>query len=148
MPDSIASSPADGCIFCRIVQGQVPAVRVHEDALTVAFMDAGQVNPGHVLVATRRHAASLFDITPQEAAAVMTAAQRIAAAARAAFDAPGLTLLQANGKEGGQTVFHFHLHVVPRHAGDGIGLVWPAKAPGLEVLQSYANVLLPHLAPP
>jgi len=139
---------AGECIFCRIVQGEVPAVRVHEDALTVAFMDAGQVNPGHVLVATRRHAATLFDITPEEAAAVMTTAHRIAGAVRAAFHPAGLTLLQANGQEGGQTVFHFHLHVVPRHAADGIGLTWPAKSPGLAVLQSYADVLLPHLAPP
>ena len=148
MPEFTDPSPASGCIFCRIVQGQLPAARVHEDALTVAFMDAGQVNPGHVLVATRRHAASLFDITPEEAAAVMKTAQRIAASIRETLAPPGLTLLQANGKEGWQTVFHFHLHVLPRHADDGVGLVWPRKEPGLAVLQSHASLIAQHLPPP
>ena len=146
MPEFVDPSPASDCIFCRIVQGKLPAARVHEDALTIAFMDVGQVNPGHVLVATRRHAASLFDITPEEAAAVMTSAQRIAAALREAFAPSGLNLLQANGKDAGQTVFHFHLHVLPRHADDGVGFVWPRKEPGMEVLQSRAALVAQHLA--
>ena len=104
-------------------------------------MDLGQVNPGHVLVATKRHAATLFDITPEEAAAVMQTAQKVAQAVQAVFDPPGLTLLQANGKEGDQTVFHFHMHVVPRHGNDGIALSWPRKEPGAEVLNGYAERL-------
>ncbi|MDX9970085.1 MAG: HIT domain-containing protein, partial [Hydrogenophaga sp.] len=91
MPKFIDTSPPDQCIFCRLVAGAIPAARVYEDALTLAFMDIGQVNPGHVLVATRRHAANLFEITPQEAAAVMQTARRVALAVRAAFDPPGLT---------------------------------------------------------
>ncbi len=138
MPMFIDTSPPGHCIFCRLVAGDIPAARVYEDELTVAFMDIGQVNPGHVLVATKRHAATLLDITPEEAAAVMQTAQRVAQAVRATFDPPGLTLLQANGREGDQTVFHFHLHVVPRHADDGIALTWPRKEPPAEVLQGYA----------
>ena len=138
MPMFIDTSPPGQCIFCRLVAGDIPAARVYEDELTVAFMDIGQVNPGHVLVATKRHAATLLDITPEEAAAVMQTAQRVAQAVRATFDPPGLTLLQANGREGDQTVFHFHLHVVPRHADDGIALTWPRKEPPAEVLQGYA----------
>jgi len=148
MPEFTDTTPAADCIFCKIVAGQIPCARVHEDDLTLAFMDVGPVNPGHVLVATRRHAASLFDLTPEEAAAVMTTAQRVAASVREGFDAPGLTLLQANGKEGWQTVFHFHLHVVPRHADDGIGLVWPRKEPGMDALRSHAQRIVQHLAPP
>jgi histidine triad (HIT) family protein len=142
----VDTSPPGQCIFCRLVAGQIPAAKVHEDALTVAFMDIGQVNPGHVLVATRRHGATLLDITPEEAAAVMQTAQRIARAVQAVFDPPGLTLLQANGREGDQTVFHFHMHVVPRHAGDGIALSWPRKEPPAEVLQGYAERLRAALA--
>jgi histidine triad (HIT) family protein len=142
----IDPSPPGQCIFCRLVAGQIPAATVYEDALTVAFMDVGQVNPGHVLVATRRHAATLLDITPEEAAAVMHTAQRVARAVRAVFDPPGLTLLQANGREGDQTVFHFHLHVVPRHGNDGVALSWPRKEPGAEVLQGYAARLREALA--
>ena len=106
-----------------------------------------------MLVATKRHAATLFDITPEEAAAVMQTAQWVARAVAVAFDPPGLTLLQANGREGDQTVFHFHLHVVPRHEDDGIALSWPRKDPAPAVLQGYAQQLsealktLPALAP-
>ncbi|MDM0090950.1 MULTISPECIES: HIT family protein [unclassified Variovorax] len=146
MPMFVDTSPPGHCIFCRLVAGEIPAARVYEDALTVAFMDIGQVNPGHVLVATKRHAANLFELTPAEAAAVMQTAQKVAGAVRDAFDPPGLTLLQANGPEGGQTVFHFHLHVVPRHADDGVGLGWPRKEPGPQVLQGYAQRLRDALA--
>ena len=142
MPMFVDTSPPGQCIFCRLVSGEIPAAQVYEDALTIAFMDIGQVNPGHVLVATRRHAATLLDITPEEAAAVMQTAQRVAHAVQATFDPPGLTLLQANGREGDQTVFHFHMHVVPRHADDGIALSWPRKEPGAEVLQGYAARLV------
>ena len=142
MPLFVDNSPPGQCIFCRLVAGEIPAARVYEDALTIAFMDIGQVNPGHVLVATRRHAATLLDITPEEAAAVMQTAQRVARAVQATFDPPGLTLLQANGREGDQTVFHFHMHVVPRHADDGIALSWPRKEPAAEVLQAYAARLV------
>ena len=148
MPLFVDTSPPGQCIFCRLVSGEIPAVRVYEDALTIAFMDIGQVNPGHVLVATKRHAATLLDITPQEAAAVMQTAQRVARAVQAAFDPPGLTLLQANGREGDQTVFHFHLHVVPRHGNDGIALSWPRKEPGAEVLRGYAQRLIDAMPAP
>lgn len=141
MPLSVDSSHAAQCIFCRIVAGEIPAAKVHEDALTLAFMDIGQVNPGHVLVATRRHATTLLDVTPEEVAAVARTAQRVAQAIAAAFDPPGLTLLQANGREGDQTVFHFHLHVLPRHAEDGIALSWPRKNPAADVLHGYAQRL-------
>ncbi len=147
MPMFVDTSPPGQCIFCRLVAGEIPAATVYADALTVAFMDIGQVNPGHVLVATRRHAATLFDITAEEAAAVMHTAQRVARAVQAAFDPPGLTLLQANGHEGDQTVFHFHLHVVPRHGQDGIALSWPRKEPGTEVLRGYAERLRNALPP-
>lgn len=141
MPDFIDTTPPGNCIFCRLIAGEISASRVHEDAETLAFMDLGQVNPGHVLVAVKRHAATLLDLTPDEAAAAMRTAQRIAQAIRDTFNPPGITLLQANGKEGDQTVFHFHLHVVPRHADDGIALSWPRKDPPRELLEEYAALL-------
>ena len=114
---------------------------MHEDALTLAFMDLGQVNPGHVLVASKRHAATLFDLTPEEAGAVMQTARRVALAARAAFAPEALNLFQANGAVAGQTVGHFHIHVLPRHAGDGVDLAWPRKDPGPAALNDYAQQL-------
>lgn len=141
MPEFIDPSPPGECIFCKLVQGQIPSVKVHEDDLTLAFMDLGQVNPGHVLVATKRHAANLLEITPDEAAAVFRVTQRLACAAQQAFAPDGLTVLQANGAVAGQTVGHFHLHLLPRHAGDGVDLSWPRKEPGPEALQRHAEPL-------
>lgn len=116
-------------------------MRVFEDELTLAFMDIGQLNPGHVLVAVKRHAATLLEITADEAAAAMRTAQRVAQAAQSAFDPPGISLYQMNGSAGEQTVFHFHLHVLPRHADDGVGLIWPRKDPPRELLEQYAQRL-------
>lgn len=138
MPGFVDPSPPGSCIFCRLVAGEIPSSRVYEDEHTLAFMDLGQVNPGHVLVAVRRHAATVLDITPDEAAAVMRTARRVAIAVKSAFDPPGMTLLQANGKEGDQTVFHFHMHVLPRHADDGVALAWPRKDPPRERIEDYA----------
>lgn len=138
MPMFVDTSPSGQCLFCRLIAGEIPAARVYEDARTIAFMDIGQVNPGHVLVAIKRHAATLLDLSAEEAGAVMQTAHRLAVALRDTFDPPGLTLLQANGKEGDQTVFHFHMHVVPRHRDDGIALSWPRKDPPATVLEDYA----------
>ena len=147
MPFFVDTSPPGQCIFCRLISREIPAAIVFEDDQTLAFMDLGQVNPGHVLVASKRHAATLLDLSADEAAAVMRTAHRVARAISATFDPPGLTLLQANGKEGEQTVFHFHMHVVPRHAHDGIALTWPRKEPPREVLQAHAQRLVQALNP-
>jgi histidine triad (HIT) family protein len=125
MPEFVDTSPAGTCIFCKLVAGQIPSQRVHEDALTLAFMDLGQVNPGHVLVATRRHAATLLDITPEEAAAVMQTTRRVARAAQAAFAPEGLTVLQASTDVAGIEVGHF----TDTRRPTGCTVVWPAVAP-------------------
>ena len=122
------------CVFCRIVAGEIPAVVVHRDAQVIAFMDAGQVNDGHVIVATVRHAPTIFELDDAEAGAAFRVAARIARAVRSEFGAAGLSILQANGAAGFQTVPHFHLHVLPRHQGDGVALTWPAKHPARERL--------------
>jgi len=146
VPMFVDTSPADQCIFCRLIAGEIPASVVFEDAQTIAFLDLGQLNPGHTLVAVKRHAATLLDLTPDEAAAAMRTAHRVAQAAQAAFAPAGLTLLQCNGEAGGQTVGHFHIHVVPRHADDGVGLLWPRKDPPREVLEACAAQLRQALA--
>lgn len=146
MPMFVDTSPPGQCLFCRLVAGEIPSAKVFEDEQTIAFMDIGQVNPGHVLVASKRHAVTLLDLTPDEAGAVMRTAQRVAQAVQSAFDPDGISLFQANGAAGGQTVFHFHLHVLPRHEGDGVGLGWPRKEPGMQALQDYAERLRQALA--
>jgi histidine triad (HIT) family protein len=125
-------------IFAKIIRGEIPSVKVYEDDLVYAFMDAGQVNPGHVLVATKQPYETLMDADEESAAAMMRAACRIAKAVQAAFQPEGMTILQANRPAGWQTVPHLHLHVLPRYAGDGVELTWPRKEPGLAALREYA----------
>lgn len=127
------------CVFCKIVAGQIPSIRVYEDDEVLAFMDIGQVNPGHVLVAAKRHAPDLYALEEAQAAAVARAQVRVARAIREAFQPSGLSVYQANGKPAGQTVFHYHVHLVPRHEGDGMNLTWPVKNPPRERLEEAAS---------
>jgi histidine triad (HIT) family protein len=126
------------CVFCGIVAGEIPAHTVHDDELTIAFMDIGQVNPGHVIVAVKPHRETFVDLDAEEAAAAYRTAHGVARAVEAAFRPEGLTILQANRPAGFQTVPHFHLHVLPRHTGDGVELTWPAKHPPSEELAALA----------
>ena len=126
------------CIFCKLVAGQIPATRVYEDEHTLAFMDLGQVNPGHVLVAVKKHAANLFELEEAQAEAIARATVKLSRALKKTFEPAGLSVYQANGKAAGQTVFHYHVHLLPRHAGDGMELVWPVKNPPREKLEEYA----------
>jgi histidine triad (HIT) family protein len=126
------------CVFCKIVAGQIPSTRVYEDEHTLAFMDIGQVNPGHVLVAVKKHADNLYALDDAQAAALARTSARVARAIRDAFKPEGLSVYQANGKAAGQTVFHYHVHLLPRHAGDGMELTWPVKNPPREKLEDYA----------
>ena len=125
-------------VFTRIIRGELPAAKVYEDEHTVAFMDAGQVNPGHVIVATRRQVETILDLDDELAGALFRTAVRVARAVDAAFRPEGITVLQANKPAGWQTVPHVHLHVLPRHQGDGVGLVWPRKEPPLAQLRELA----------
>jgi histidine triad (HIT) family protein len=127
------------CVFCKIVAGQIPSTRVFEDEHTLAFMDLGQVNPGHVLVAVKKHAANLFELDDIQAAAIARANTRVARAIRDAFNPEGLSVYQANGKAAGQTVFHYHVHLLPRHAADGMELTWPVKNPPRATLEVHAD---------
>ena len=125
-------------VFSKIIAGEIPCAKVYEDDLTFAFMDAGQVNPGHVIVATRAAKETILELDDAEAAALFVAAARIARAVQRAFEPEGITILQANKAAGWQTVPHVHLHVLPRRKGDGVDLTWPRKNPPLDELKALA----------
>ena len=129
------------CVFCKIVAGQIASTRVYEDEHTLAFMDIGQVNPGHLLVAAKKHAENLYALDDAQAAGVARVCARLSRAIRDAFKPEGLSVYQANGKAAGQTVFHYHVHLVPRHEGDGMELTWPVKNPPREKLEVYAGMV-------
>ena len=126
------------CVFCKIAGGDIPVHRIHEDDLALAFMDAGQVNPGHAIVIVKPHLETIADLSPDQAASAFRVVNRIARALKAAFNPEGLTILQANGVAGGQAVPHFHLHVLPRHRNDGVSLTWPPKNPPADELAGFA----------
>lgn len=111
---------ASDCIFCSIVAGEAPSVRIFEDDSVVAFLDIFPWARGHSLVIPRTHAATIFEIDPGDAEAVIRAALKIAPALKEAVGADGLNLLQSNGRAAWQTVDHFHLHLIPRWADDSL----------------------------
>lgn len=110
------------CIFCRILAGESPSSLVYSDALCTAFMDIQPVNPGHLLVVPNRHASYLAELDEETGAQMFRVAQRIAVALRrSGVQCQGVNLFLADGRAAGQEVFHVHLHVLPRYAGDGFG---------------------------
>ncbi len=117
------------CLFCKIVAGDVPSTRVFEDEKTLAFMDINPATRGHVLVIPKAHARDLLVIDPADLAACSRVAQRVAGLASEKLGAVGVNLLNSNGAAAWQTVFHFHLHVIPRYDDDPLQLPW-RPAPG------------------
>jgi histidine triad (HIT) family protein len=112
------------CIFCKIVAGELPATIVDQDEHTIAFMDINPATRGHALVVPRQHAPDLLSIEPRDLAAVTAAAQRLAARAKESLKADGINVINSCGSAAWQTVFHFHLHVIPRYQGDPMRLPW------------------------
>jgi histidine triad (HIT) family protein len=112
------------CLFCKIVAGDLPATIVAEDDRTVAFMDINPATRGHLLVVPRKHTRDLTQIDPDELAAVAQAAQRLASTMPEKLGAAGVNLLNSCGAAAWQTVFHFHLHVIPRYEDDPLRLPW------------------------
>src|SRR5215211_4803234 len=109
---------AEDCIFCKIVGGELPATKVDEDEHTVAFMDRSPATREHALVVPRRHTQDLYSIDPEDLAHTLRAAQRLAARMRDTLGADGINLLNSTRPAAWQTVFHFHVHVIPRYDGD------------------------------
>jgi histidine triad (HIT) family protein len=107
-------------VFCRIVAGQIPATVLSDDEQTLAFMDIGSVNPGHVLVAAKPHVENIYGVDAWLAAALFQATARIVRAVNQSFAPGGVSIHQANGQAAGQTVMHFHIHACPRREGDGM----------------------------
>ena len=106
------------CIFCRIVAGELPSHRVMETTQVLAIMDIHPASEGHTLVIPKRHSETVYDIESDDMQAVALAARRIAAAIRAQLSPDGMTVTQANGEAAGQTVMHYHVHLIPRTAGE------------------------------
>ena len=118
----------DDCIFCKIVAGELPSIRVCEDQRVIAIMDINPATKGHALVIPREHAADLHEIGDEDLAHCAVVAKDLARRAVRGFGADGVTIMQSNGAAAWQTVFHYHLHVIPRYEGDPLVLPWKPTA--------------------
>ncbi len=114
----------DDCIFCKLANGDIPVDTIYEDDTVKVIFDAGPASEGHVLIIPKDHADGIYDLTDQQAAGIFTVAVKVANALKKAFDLEGLNVVQNNGEIAGQTVFHFHMHLIPRYKGDKVKLGW------------------------
>ena len=110
------------CIFCKIVAGEIPCVKIYEDDDVLAFWDVFPLTRGHALVIPKKHFADIFDIDEVVLGKVSVVAKKISGKLKKSLGADGIRLSQSNGKHAGQAVFHFHLHIIPRYENDGLGL--------------------------
>jgi histidine triad (HIT) family protein len=133
----------DDCLFCQIVAGGVPSTRVHEDDRVIAIMDIFPAARGHALVIPRAHAADVHRVSDADLAAAAAVAKRLAGKAVRGLGADGVTIMQSNGAAAWQTVFHYHVHGIPRYVGDPLVLPWrPGTTPAdpaelIDISRSY-----------
>lgn len=115
----------DDCIFCKIANGTIPSAILYEDRNFKVVLDVGPATKGHVLILTKEHFDNIFDIDAETAGKLFSLAAVVARAMKKVLDCDGMNVLQNNGTIAGQTVFHFHLHLIPRYKGDSVQITWP-----------------------
>lgn len=124
------------CIFCKIIAGDIPSRTVYEDDDYKAILDVSPASRGHVIILPKYHAADIFELPDDKAAGVMPVAKKIAAAQMKVFSCDGVNILQNNGEAAGQTVFHLHVHVIPRYENDEVNIKWKPN-PDMELDSVY-----------
>ena len=116
----------ENCIFCKIANGEIPAATLYEDENFRVILDLGPASKGHALILPNSQAANIIEFSDELAAKAMILAKKMATAMTAALKCDGFNIVQNNGECAGQTVFHFHMHLIPRYKGDDVGLTWKA----------------------
>jgi histidine triad (HIT) family protein len=129
------------CLFCKIVAGEIPETRVYEDDRTIAFMDINPATRGHLLCIPREHAADVREISDDDIAAVARTAKTMAARVLERLGADGVSVMQNTGRVAWQTVFHYHVHVIPRYAGDPLRLPWIPAEGDMDEIEAAAEEL-------
>lgn len=137
------------CLFCRIIEGKEPSVRVYEDDHSIAFMDRYPINNGHTLVAPKKHYDLLTDMPPEDVGRLFTSVARIVKAVQKATSADGVNVGQANGRAAAQEVFHVHVHVIPRFVNDSTDGRWPhRKNASMKELEKAGKAIMAELNSP
>lgn len=114
----------ENCIFCKILAGEIPSTAVYEDDDFKAILDVNPAARGHVIILPKNHAANIYELPDEDASKIMVVAKKIATAIEKAYHCDGVNILQNNGETAGQTVFHLHVHVIPRFKGDTVNIGW------------------------
>ncbi len=112
------------CIFCKILAGEIPSTAVYEDDSFRAILDVNPAARGHVIIITKKHAANIFELPEEDASKIFVVAKKIATAVKKAYNCDGVNIVQNNGEAAGQTVFHVHVHVIPRFQNDTVNIKW------------------------
>lgn len=129
----------DNCIFCKIANGEIPSATVYEDENFRGILDLGPASKGHALILPKKHYANLFEMDDEMVAKALVVAKKLGAKMQKALNCQGLNVLQNNGEAAGQTVFHFHMHLIPRYENDTVGFPsWEAGKPTQEELKEIA----------
>lgn len=127
------------CIFCKIIAGEIPSFKLYEDDATFAFMDINPANEGHALVIPKEHSRDVYGVSDAAISATCVTAKKIAKAVDETVHPDGLNLLQCNGPAAAQSVFHFHMHVLPRRDGDALALNWGIKPGDMDAIKALAE---------
>ncbi|MGN0318782.1 MAG: HIT family protein [Lachnospira sp.] len=135
----------DDCIFCKLANGVIPTNSLYEDDVVKVIFDASPAADGHVLVIPKEHFDNLYSMDDDTAAHVIKVAKKIAKAMNDVLDIDGLNLVQNNGEAAGQTVFHFHLHIIPRKKGDTVNVGWVPKEASQETIEAIKDKVIPLL---
>ena len=132
----------EDCIFCKIIRGEIPSFKLYEDDRTYAFMDINPLNDGHALVIPKYHAENIYATPDEWFGPTMSTVRRIASAVNKVVRPEGINLLQANGPGAKQSVFHLHMHVIPRYADDGAGMNWEMKHGDMDAIGELAEQIV------
>jgi len=138
----------EGCIFCKIVKGEIPCFKIYEDEKVISFLDINPVSQGHTLIIPKIHAANLWEIQEEDLMAVQLVAKKIVNAMKSTFDLLGVVCMQLNGRGVNQLVMHYHLHLVPRSEGESMLSVssWDQKPGNPEAIAGLAEKIASRLA--
>ena len=131
----------NNCIFCKIANGEIPSKTLYEDEQFRVILDLGPATKGHALILPKEHFANLYELPDETAAGVMKLAKKMAVQMSQKLKSDGFNLVQNNGEIAGQTVFHFHLHLIPRYKGDGQRIGWVPGEATLEELEEIKNAV-------
>lgn len=129
----------EDCIFCKIAAGEIPCFKLYEDEHTLAFMDINPANPGHALAIPKAHSPNLLESPDETLAVTVATARKVARAVQMTVNPDGLNLVQANGPGAAQSVFHLHMHVIPRFTGDNLMLNWGISPGDMDEIKALSE---------